>query len=106
MKTALKSFALKLMVLVLCTAAFAKPPQEITLPKKSASGKEKKMEKPTGIATFAGGCFWCIEAAFLDAEGVTSVMPGYSNGHDPKPTYEAVCTGKTGHACDAHSTPF
>jgi peptide methionine sulfoxide reductase msrA/msrB len=80
----------------LFAAAAAKPPQEITLPKKSGQGKEKKMEK--GMATFAGGCFWCIEAAFLDVEGVSSVVSGYSNGHDPKPTYEKVCTGKTGHA--------
>ncbi|MCD6024706.1 MAG: msrAB [Fibrobacteria bacterium] len=88
--------ALTLLFALLCAPAFAKPPQEITLPKKTGQGKEKKMEK--GTATFAGGCFWCIEAAFLDVEGVTSAVSGYSNGHDPKPTYEKVCTGKTGHA--------
>ncbi len=89
--------AFKLMALLLCTTAFAKPTEEIVLPK-TGKGKEKKMEKPTGIATFAGGCFWCIEAAFLDVEGVNTVTSGYSNGHDPKPTYEKVSSGKTGHA--------
>ncbi len=51
----------------------------------------------TAIATFAGGCFWCIEAAFLEIEGVSSVVSGYANGHDPAPTYEKVGTGATGH---------
>lgn len=51
----------------------------------------------TTLATFAGGCFWCIEAAFLDLEGVSTVVSGYANGHDPAPTYEKVGTGTTGH---------
>ena len=50
------------------------------------------------IATLAGGCFWCLEAAFLPLRGVTRVLPGYMGGHDPAPTYEAVCRGHTGHA--------
>ncbi len=48
-------------------------------------------------ATFAGGCFWCVEAAFLDVAGVNTVVSGYANGHDPAPTYEKVGTGRTGH---------
>ncbi len=48
-------------------------------------------------ATFAGGCFWCIEAPFLEMPGVFSVVPGYAGGHDPAPTYEKVCSGITGH---------
>ncbi|HNQ89078.1 MAG TPA: peptide-methionine (S)-S-oxide reductase MsrA [Verrucomicrobiota bacterium] len=50
------------------------------------------------LATFGGGCFWCLEAVFERLEGVTSVTSGYSGGHDPKPTYKSVCTGATGHA--------
>lgn len=50
------------------------------------------------VATLAGGCFWCLEAAFEQLEGVVSVLPGYMGGHDPHPTYEAVCRGNTGHA--------
>ncbi len=49
-------------------------------------------------ATFAAGCFWCIEAIFSQLKGVHSAVAGYTDGADPKPTYEAVCTGATGHA--------
>src|SRR5690606_14437403 len=48
--------------------------------------------------TLGGGCFWCTEAVFLDVEGVVAVEPGYAGGHVVYPTYEAVCTGETGHA--------
>ncbi|MCS7011393.1 MAG: peptide-methionine (S)-S-oxide reductase MsrA [Anaerolineales bacterium] len=50
------------------------------------------------VATFAGGCFWCLEAIFDEIEGVESVESGYSGGSVPHPTYEQVCTGETGHA--------
>src|SRR5919201_5884336 len=50
------------------------------------------------IATLAGGCFWCLEAVFLDLRGVEKVESGYSGGGVPHPTYRQVCTGETGHA--------
>lgn len=50
------------------------------------------------IATFGEGCFWCSEAIFQRVRGVLKVESGYSGGSVPNPTYEAVCTGKTGHA--------
>ena len=50
------------------------------------------------IATLAGGCFWCMEAAFLQLEGVESVVSGYMGGQVDQPSYEQVCTGRTGHA--------
>jgi peptide-methionine (S)-S-oxide reductase len=49
-------------------------------------------------ATLAGGCFWCTEAIFSELRGVLSVEPGYSGGSVDHPTYEQVCTGRTGHA--------
>ena len=49
-------------------------------------------------ATLAGGCFWCLEAIFNLLEGVVEAESGYSNGHHPAPSYEAVCGGDTGHA--------
>lgn len=52
----------------------------------------------TQIATLANGCFWCSEAIFKRLKGVKSVLPGYSGGIVEDPTYEQVCTGKTGHA--------
>ena len=48
-------------------------------------------------AIFAGGCFWCTEAYFLDIEGVVDINPGYIGGHIDHPTYEMICTGNTGH---------
>ena len=49
-------------------------------------------------ATLANGCFWCSEAVFSRLKGVKSVLPGYSGGKVDNPTYEQVCTGRTGHA--------
>lgn len=50
------------------------------------------------VATLAGGCFWCLEAVYDELKGVVDVVSGYSGGSQPNPTYEAVCTGETGHA--------
>lgn len=50
------------------------------------------------VATLAGGCFWCLEAAFAELKGVERIESGYAGGRVPNPSYEAVCTGTTGHA--------
>lgn len=50
------------------------------------------------LATFAGGCFWCVEAVFEQLKGVNSVTSGYCGGSTDHPTYEQVCSGRTGHA--------
>lgn len=52
----------------------------------------------TEQATFGGGCFWCLEAAFELLRGVKTVVSGYTGGTTPRPNYEQVCTGRTGHA--------
>lgn len=49
------------------------------------------------LATFAGGCFWCMAAPFEQAPGISRVVSGYTGGHTENPTYEEVCTGRTGH---------
>jgi peptide-methionine (S)-S-oxide reductase len=50
------------------------------------------------VATFAGGCFWCVEADFDKVKGVISTTSGYIGGHTPNPTYNQVSGGRTGHA--------
>lgn len=52
----------------------------------------------TETAVFGGGCFWCTEAIFKRVRGVLSVMPGYAGGQAENPSYEQVCSGRTGHA--------
>ena len=49
-------------------------------------------------ATLGGGCFWCVEAVYLRVAGVSSAVSGYAGGSVPNPTYEAVCSERTGHA--------
>ena len=56
------------------------------------------MTQKTEVAVFGGGCFWCTEAVFDELRGVVSVMPGYAGGSVKNPTYEQVCSGRTGHA--------
>lgn len=57
-------------------------------------GMDSKFEK----VTLGAGCFWCVEAIYQRLEGVEKVESGYSGGHVKDPSYEAVCTGRTGHA--------
>jgi len=55
-------------------------------------------EKPLQTATLAGGCFWCIESALNMVKGIITAKPGYMGGQSTAPTYEEVCTGRSGHA--------
>ena len=55
-------------------------------------------EGATETATLGGGCFWCLEAVYVDVEGVRRVESGYAGGSVPRPSYEQVCDGNTGHA--------
>jgi peptide-methionine (S)-S-oxide reductase len=61
---------------------------------------ELRGEEPevSEIATFGGGCFWCLEAAFQQLKGIEKITSGYAGGKRPNPTYEQVCSGATGHA--------
>ncbi len=60
--------------------------------------KVKTIDSSMRLATLGGGCFWCTEAIFQQLKGVKSVLSGYSGGTKIDPSYEQVCTGKTGHA--------
>lgn len=59
---------------------------------------EPTQASPRETATLAGGCFWCLEAVFEQLRGVERVVSGYTGGDVPDPSYEDVCTGRTGHA--------
>jgi peptide-methionine (S)-S-oxide reductase len=60
---------------------------------------ESNSNSPTReVATLAGGCFWCLDAVFRDLRGVEKVESGYSGGTTANPSYEQVCSGRTGHA--------
>ena len=64
----------------------------------SDKSTEVATEVATSVATLGGGCFWCLEAAFLQLKGVESLVSGYAGGHLDKPDYHAICTGRSGHA--------
>jgi len=66
--------------------------------KSTLSSKTDASTVATDTAIFGNGCFWCTEAIFQQLEGVITVESGYSGGTVPNPSYEAVCTGETGHA--------
>jgi peptide methionine sulfoxide reductase msrA/msrB len=73
-------------------ATLAEPlPSPTTKPAAAAGGKNAE-------AVFAGGCFWCVEAVFEELEGVVEAVSGYAGGTPETANYEAVCTGRTGHA--------
>jgi peptide-methionine (S)-S-oxide reductase len=57
-----------------------------------------EMEQGMEVVTFAGGCFWCTEAVFLELNGVKTVVSGYIGGDTINPTYKDICNGDTGHA--------
>lgn len=89
-------------------SATARESPAIAMPdEQEGDSKSDGSKKEMAIATFGGGCFWCVEAAFEQLEGVSSVVSGYEGGHVKNPTYEQVCTKKTGHieVCQIHFDP-
>jgi peptide-methionine (S)-S-oxide reductase len=78
-----------------------KQEKTVNAPQPTRSNSELK------VATFGGGCFWCVEAVFEEMKGVKDVVSGYAGGAVQNPTYQQVCTGLTGHAevCQIHYNP-
>jgi len=62
------------------------------------SNETSRPTGPTELATFGGGCFWCMEAEYQKVPGVVHITSGFAGGHTENPTYKDVCTGDTGHA--------
>ena len=67
-------------------------------PGESAVTETEKPADGTAVATFGGGCFWCTEAVFARIDGVSEVTSGYTGGDVENPTYDAICSGMSGHA--------
>lgn len=73
----------------------------LTIPRSRFPAPERDLPPEGGSpasAVFAGGCFWCVEAVFLALDGVQGVVSGYAGGDAETANYDAVCTGRTGHA--------
>lgn len=85
---------------VLITAMAGRPAVKSFNENKTNTIKENLMpdNKQIALATFGGGCFWCMEAIFSRVKGVVSATSGYAGGHVAEPSYEQVKTGTTGHA--------
>jgi len=94
MKNSIKGLSLILTLAFSACTAKEKPVVKEEFKEPIKLNVEKGME----IATFAGGCFWCTEAVFLDIKGVEKVVSGYIGGSTKNPTYKDICTGTTGHA--------
>lgn len=75
--------------------------------KKMNNKNPATQQHKTEVATFAAGCFWCVEAQYQQLKGVEKVESGYIGGHIENPTYKQVCTGETGHAeaCNIYYDP-
>jgi peptide-methionine (S)-S-oxide reductase len=83
----------RLIGLALLTAGWA-----AGLPQTMNANESSKGTNATELATYGGGCFWCVEAVFQRLDGVKKVVSGYAGGKTENPTYKQVCSGETGHA--------
>jgi peptide-methionine (S)-S-oxide reductase len=98
MKSVLSGAALFSAVLLSCAQNTGNNNQPQPANTKKTMKEDTTKLNPTGVATFANGCFWCTEAIFEELKGVISVVSGYSGGKTDNPTYEQVSYKETGHA--------
>lgn len=106
----MKYSSLFMLPLMLFTAACGSAQSKIEQSKafgEMNSTKEDAGDNQQQVATFAAGCFWCVEAQYQQLNGVIKVESGYLGGHVDNPTYKQVCTGNTGHAeaCNIYYYP-
>jgi peptide-methionine (S)-S-oxide reductase len=92
-----RRLALSLLLFIIPTLASCEPEKPMTAADKAPA---KMPEVPAGaeVATLGAGCFWCIDAAFRQLDGIHSVTSGYTGGQVKNPTYDDICTGESGHA--------
>ena len=101
MKSKISLFVLLSCISVLnkCTGQNSRPTSNLSqFNGTQTSNSKMNQSKQTDTATFAAGCFWCVEAVFQNLDGVLSVMSGYLGGQVKNPSYREVCNGTTGHA--------
>ena len=89
---------MKTTILHLITLAVLLGGQTVGFSQQMNTPERKSHTNATELATYGGGCFWCVEAIFQRLQGVKSVASGYAGGKRENPTYEEVCAGTTGHA--------
>ncbi|MHC1701947.1 MAG: peptide-methionine (R)-S-oxide reductase MsrB [Humidesulfovibrio sp.] len=88
----------RITILLALLLALAVATAQAAAPQKAPEPKGTSMSTANvAVATFAGGCFWCVESDFLPLPGVIAVTSGYAGGKEKNPTYEQVSAGKTGH---------
>lgn len=88
-----------LLALLLALPSFAScEPKEHAMTTNAKAAPMPSVPEGADVATLGGGCFWCMEAAYRQVDGVISVTSGYMGGTKKHPTYQDVCTGETGHA--------
>jgi len=95
-----KGFAALAVVAVLGAASCAEQPKADAAMSEKPNAPATTGNAPAVVetATLGGGCFWCVEAVYQELEGVVSVTSGYAGGTVDNPSYEQICSGKTGHA--------
>jgi len=99
MRTLIRNRLFVLSTTVLIVAVLAARIMPYRKAHRATKGREEHMATESlDTATFASGCFWCVEAVFQNLKGVKSITSGYSGGRVANPTYEEVCSGTTGHA--------
>ncbi|NVJ84743.1 MAG: peptide-methionine (S)-S-oxide reductase MsrA [Algoriphagus sp.] len=91
----LPMYSLILSLILACSSPSENQAEQSIVP--SDAEKLAQFSGRTELATFAGGCFWCVEAPFEDLDGVITVISGYAGGKEKNPTYGEVSSGKTSH---------
>jgi peptide-methionine (S)-S-oxide reductase len=92
----IKQYFVLMLLASACSATATKPEKNDKVDNTIAD--KEVMDKGWKKATFGAGCFWCVEAVFQELNGIESVVSGYTGGQTKNPSYEQICTGKTGHA--------
>jgi methionine-S-sulfoxide reductase len=98
LKTLLSLLFIAVMVTPACNGGYkSDSPQDVDVEEAPAGSRPSEQEGGLAVATFAGGCFWCMEVPFEETYGVLEVLSGYAGGPEVNPTYAEVSSGKTGH---------